>query len=814
MRVPTAFHHLSLAPTFPLHHHPSLPSFAALPNPQTVIDGVRRSESLKIDALHAGRDAISTSLVIAAAEAERACMHDGDECRRLTEALASRLKEEAAQRGGGGDGHGPKIEEQTGKLLRQMAMLAQSLAESETEAKLRANEMRESAVALSTAEARAEAAEELAKRPRTPPSHPVVEAVTVVDNTRIDELTQQLEWQKQLTQEANVEIKEKMSEMEVLRTRRKSAEQEMVAVASELKEMKTEVKAEKLRFTRVSKENDMEREGRVAAEKRVEELEGELGVVRMNAQRLSVKVEDGVAERSADRERADKAQRLLEADLEGALAWRVEALRLQAEVSRSEEAMGRALGRSAGDPSSSDEAAGGGPGGGGQPRAVVRKASTLVTRLANIPSPIPFESRPPSGGSPSNRRATVQPQEVQLIGASLSTHAHALIARCERGEATIAKLTAELHTSMGQSEVAMREIGRLQQVGKVERAILVRQALASLHQLRSHLTFALSGLRINQQSENVDATGRWRKYAGLVSPAGDVMVVRFVPGNTAGSSSKGAKAASGAATSARMIAEDEAVDDESTHGQVAELYPLKDVDLSGEAGRSGKRLTALVHPALSSAAFTLPGDETSETRGDCGADGKALPILTGTAAPGIAAGGAIQVAPSVPPTPPFHSDARSDDFKIPAGVMPESHRWGAASRPTRRPSSSLTVRLPVSAGGGSGGGNVALRNSVPLCSGGGGGDSSGEQLLSPRRPDSARMIAGLTRRVVTSRQGSASSRATTVSAGGGGFTSRPRSAAVQSPAVPLPPPPTPHPLLQQALHERDKTQLRPMTARW
>ena len=261
-------------------------------------------------------------------------------------------------------------------------------------------------------------------------------------------------------------------------------------------------------------------------------------------------------------------------------------------------------------------------------------------------------------------------------------------------------------------------------------------------------------------------------------------------------------------------------------GHGAELYPLKDLDLSG-GGRFGKRSTTLTHPALMQ--LSTPQDnEMSTARDDAGVDGKALPVVTGTATgtgAGAGTGGTIQVAPSVPPTPPFHSDARSDDFKVPAGVMPESHRWGAASRPTCRPSSSLTLRLPVSAGGGSGGGNVALLNSVPYCSGGGGGggggggeggggggDSSGE-LLSPRRPDSARMSAGATPRVA-SRQGSASSRATSVSAGMGGFTSRPRSAAVQSPAVPLPPPPTPHPLLQQVLQERDKAQLRPMTARW
>ena len=61
-----------------------------------------------------------------------------------------------------------------------------------------------------------------------------------------------------------------------------------------------------------------------------------------------------------------------------------------------------------------------------------------------------------------------------------------------RAEASVRSLTHSLHASMEQCEVAVREVGRLQQLNKVERAMLVQTALAALQQLRSHLTTTLT----------------------------------------------------------------------------------------------------------------------------------------------------------------------------------------------------------------------------------------------------------------------------------------------------------------------------------
>ena len=57
---------------------------------------------------------------------------------------------------------------------------------------------------------------------------------------------------------------------------------------------------------------------------------------------------------------------------------------------------------------------------------------------------------------------------------------------------------------------------------------LVRAALASMQQLRSHLTFTLAGLRIHQ-SKGEHATMPWKRSAGIITPGGDPMLVQFVP---------------------------------------------------------------------------------------------------------------------------------------------------------------------------------------------------------------------------------------------------------------------------------------------
>ena len=54
-----------------------------------------------------------------------------------------------------------------------------------------------------------------------------------------------------------------------------------------------------------------------------------------------------------------------------------------------------------------------------------------------------------------------------------------------------------------------------------------RASLASLTQLRHHLTFTLAGLRI-QQTAGDAAAAPWRHAAGLVHPDGDAMAVQFV----------------------------------------------------------------------------------------------------------------------------------------------------------------------------------------------------------------------------------------------------------------------------------------------
>ena len=49
-----------------------------------------------------------------------------------------------------------------------------------------------------------------------------------------------------------------------------------------------------------------------------------------------------------------------------------------------------------------------------------------------------------------------------------------------------------------------------------------------MQQLRSHLTFTLAGLRVNQ-SKGEQAAMPWKRSAGVIMPDGDPMLIQFIP---------------------------------------------------------------------------------------------------------------------------------------------------------------------------------------------------------------------------------------------------------------------------------------------
>ena len=110
----------------------------------------------------------------------------------------------------------------------------------------------------------------------------------------------------------------------------------------------------------------------------------------------------------------------------------------------------------------------------------------------------------------------------------LSEQIRDLLKRYRTTEDALNHTSAELVNVTDALQRSTEELGRRAEASRQERGLLVRAALSSLQQLRSHLTFTLSGLRVVQlQGEH--ASMPWKRAGGLISPRGDPMLVRFVP---------------------------------------------------------------------------------------------------------------------------------------------------------------------------------------------------------------------------------------------------------------------------------------------
>jgi len=114
---------------------------------------------------------------------------------------------------------------------------------------------------------------------------------------------------------------------------------------------------------------------------------------------------------------------------------------------------------------------------------------------------------------------------------TLSAQIDEMIRKYREAEAWGVHLSRELHHATASLDAAAAELERVQQASKAERDRLVRLTVDSLNQLRSHLTFSLSGLRTTQQSKDPHEMMAWKRASGLVEPHGDTMdvVVRFLP---------------------------------------------------------------------------------------------------------------------------------------------------------------------------------------------------------------------------------------------------------------------------------------------
>ena len=535
----------------------------------------------------------------------------------------------------------------------------------------------------------------------------------------------------------------------------------VTTLKGEIQEAVAQIQRERAKFSEATKRADEERQAREAAVARADELFDLLSEARERCTRLMGQVEEEKTSHAADKEASHAAQRLLEIDLENALGWRIEAVRLQAEVRLCEDSLSKALGlqaRATGEDCEANSRGRDGHGRDGHGRdgtserapgaPGVRKAHTLMLRKPGA-SPVNGSPRP---GSPrrnadtqvNDRRRDNDDEEEVQVGVALAPRTHALIARFERAEQAVRTLTQNLSVSMEQCEVAVREIGRLQQVSKVERQLLVQTSLAALAQLRNHLTFALSGVRVSAQGMNEEAKQQWLQYSGLLSPGGDTMVVRFLPskayvvhdgvrGGSAARSARQMAAPPSPPPSKNVPRRIDPMDQDSSSGGGFQPpggrgEPPRGVDVPAESLLSAGDVAGRVPGAkVVIPAAPLPAREGLANGSHPIQRAPAQPPRT-TAAPAHGAAhshAVVQVAPSVPPAQPFHSDSRSDAFRVPAGIVPELHRWGAAVRPTTRPSSSVTLRLARGAHGGNDRAQKADPGAGRTTSGGGGGGAGG-----------------------------------------------------------------------------------------
>ena len=120
--------------------------------------------------------------------------------------------------------------------------------------------------------------------------------------------------------------------------------------------------------------------------------------------------------------------------------------------------------------------------------------------------------------------ADVKEKDKKRLGDQINE----LIKRYQAAESTLQDTSTELVSVTEALERSTKEANRRDEASRRERANVVRAALDSLQQLRAHLTFTLSGLRV-AQLKGEQAAAPWKRSAGLVMPHGDPMIVQFVP---------------------------------------------------------------------------------------------------------------------------------------------------------------------------------------------------------------------------------------------------------------------------------------------
>jgi multidrug efflux pump subunit AcrA (membrane-fusion protein) len=248
-------------------------------------------------------------------------------------------------------------------------------------------------------------------------------------------------------------------EVEKLQGLREAEGAERATLVEEAAWAKAEVQRERAKSRQAAVRAEEASTVKAVAEERTAELERSLNETSSRCFVLAGQVEDEAAARRADEARFREVQRVLEADLEAALGWRVEALNVQAEVRCCQEALAQGMGLLLMPPTGDggEEAAVGqatdhaGEGEGG----TVRKVPTLVTRRpiasprhgsssTRLP-PSPEETAAAEDGAPSSAPLT---SNEPPVGATLSPHIHLALSRMRRAEASVRSLTHSLHASM------------------------------------------------------------------------------------------------------------------------------------------------------------------------------------------------------------------------------------------------------------------------------------------------------------------------------------------------------------------------------
>ena len=110
----------------------------------------------------------------------------------------------------------------------------------------------------------------------------------------------------------------------------------------------------------------------------------------------------------------------------------------------------------------------------------------------------------------------------------LSEQIREVVTRYRTAEQALERTSKELIVVTGALQHSTAELTRRTDAARREREQLVRAALSSMQQLRSHLTFTLAGLRVNQ-SKGEQAAMPWKRSAGVIMPDGDPMLIQFIP---------------------------------------------------------------------------------------------------------------------------------------------------------------------------------------------------------------------------------------------------------------------------------------------